>query len=114
MINKSTGHLLKIKCGRFDYFLCKKPFTSSPGNYGNTTTITNQNNGSLLIGLSAAFSILFLIAVFLLVYICYNKRKQNNKSKTGKSQNVASKLEAKNELVCALENNENIYMENHL
>ena len=135
IINKSSGWISKIRCADSFHFLCKKPeertqsskgeyhpptttstvFTSSPGNYDvtNASTATkNQNTGSLLIGLSVAFSIIFLIAVILLVYICCNKRKHNDdKPKTEKCQNVAAQFEAGRDSVDELKNNDVTYME---
>ena len=136
LIYKNMKDIFRVDCNRSDVFLCRKPtiinetkstegtihpptttsttFTASSGNYDVTspsTTISNQNNASLLIGLSVAFSVIFLIAVILLAYICFNKRKQEDKNKLEKSQNVAASFEAGQESVDELKNNDVTYME---
>ena len=131
VINKDLESLYLIDCNRKYPPLCRKPVipitditqfpvisnpypasTSSPPNsFPNTPSLSwgpvpnSQPTGSVLIGLCATFSILFLIAVILLAYICYNKKKVA-KSKREKSHNVADIIEPG-----SVDGNEVTYME---
>ena len=134
IINRDLKRLQRISCGRSDQFLCKKPgnritpktpvdkihppttiVTSSSGhNYNTLTSVSNTNQAasSVLVGLSVASSILFFIAIILLTYTCYNKRKKVNcQPETEKNQNVADEIEPGYQSIDELKNNDATYME---
>ena len=94
-----------------------KKITTKLGTDFKTSELTPQNlpTNSVLIGMSFATALLFLVVVILLAYILYGKSKRKGKkedqSKTLKSRNLPDQIKAAYQTIDELNSNEATYAE---
>lgn len=112
IISKDMKRLYRTDCaGQFPVICKKYPVIS----LNTTTTTTNQATESVLIGLSAAISVFFVIALLLLAYVCYKNKsganKDDDKIKTDVAQNLPDQIDPGYQSIDEIKNGEVTYME---